>query len=204
MRTPLRIAVAGAAAAFVLLVGVEPASARDKKAKYLGARACKNCHRAEKKGDQYTKWTKARHADAYKTLKTPEAVEVAAKLGIKEPHKSGKCLKCHVTAYGVEKKRLARKFKHSDGVQCESCHGPAEKHRKARIAAAMKATGGGEGVPDTALTLPPGEIVAKVEEKVCVGCHNPESPSYVEFDFEEFKKKIAHPDPRKEKDRAAD
>ena len=33
-------------------------------------------------------------------------------------------------------------------------------------------------------------------EKVCVKCHNAESPNYKKFDFAEFSKKIAHPRPK--------
>lgn len=167
--------------------------------KYVGARACKNCHQSEKTGAQYKKWFEMKHARAYKVLKTPEARKVATQLGVTgDPQKSPKCLKCHVTAHGVDPKRLAKKFKVSDGVQCESCHGPGEKHQKARLVAAMQAEDEGE-IPDEPIPLRPGELPTKVEEETCVKCHNPESPSYVEFKFEEFKEKIAHPDPRKKK-----
>lgn len=203
MKRAVNIVAAGSAVAFILVVGYGSVSADDNGSKYLGSRACKNCHQHEKSGAQYQKWLKLKHAKAYKTLKTPEAIEVAAKRGVTNPHKSAKCLKCHVTAYGVDRKRLARKFKESDGVQCESCHGPGETHRKARIAAAMKAEGG-PGVPDVPVSVSPGEIVAHVEETVCVKCHNSESPNFEGFDFEKYKEKIAHPDPRKTKSGASD
>jgi hypothetical protein len=35
------------------------------------------------------------------------------------------------------------------------------------------------------------------DEAVCKTCHNPESPTYKEFKFEEYRAKIAHPVPKK-------
>jgi cytochrome c peroxidase len=33
-------------------------------------------------------------------------------------------------------------------------------------------------------------------EEFCIGCHNAESPTYVEFKFEEMWAKIKHPTPK--------
>jgi hypothetical protein len=36
------------------------------------------------------------------------------------------------------------------------------------------------------------------DEKLCIGCHNEESPTYKEFNYAEAVKQIAHPRPAKE------
>ena len=40
-----------------------------------------------------------------------------------------------------------------------------------------------------------GLIVPEKIEDFCIGCHNAESPTYVEFNFEEMWAKIKHPVP---------
>ena len=160
--------------------------------KYIGAAKCKNCHSSAESGDPYGVWSKAKHAHAFETLaSSAEAKEAAAKLGITEPAKDDSCLACHVTGFGEPEDAFARGFKQELGVQCESCHGPAEQHMKARFKAA--ASGTVEGHQD----LPDDEIVAAPGIDVCVKCHNPKSPSYKPFCFFESRGKIAHLDPRK-------
>jgi hypothetical protein len=38
------------------------------------------------------------------------------------------CLPCHATAFGADAQFTALSFDLKDGVQCESCHGPASAH----------------------------------------------------------------------------
>ncbi len=167
-----------------------------KKNRYLGVKACRSCHKAKNKGNQYQVWLNGPHSKAYKVLGTEEAKKVAAKLKIADPQKSPKCLKCHVTAFGVDKKLKKKTLKLEDGVGCEVCHGPGEKHRKGRMRAVMS----GKVDPKVFTPPPPGEIVTRPPVKVCLGCHNPESPTFKKFCFVKAYFKIVHPDPRKKRD----
>lgn len=168
--------------------------------KYVGVKKCKNCHNAESKGDQYGKWAKMKHSKAYETLASDKAKEVAEKLGVKDPQKDDKCLKCHETAFG-KKDKLDKSFKAQMGVQCESCHGPGGFHVKTRLADAAgddeDDVFGSEEADEERKVLPKGEMTAKVEEKACTGCHSKESPTFKDFDFSERSEKIKHSDPRK-------
>jgi len=96
------------------------------------------------------------------------------------------CLGCHATAAQAEDWEREDFFFIQDGVQCERCHGPgseymAEKVMKNRAAAILAG-------------------LKMSEERDCLVCHA-EKGSHVavlnwpKFDFEEFKKRIAHPKP---------
>lgn len=166
--------------------------------KYVGVSKCKNCHRKKGSGEAFQKWEAGPHAKALASLATPKAKEFAQKKGITgDPQKEPKCLKCHVTAYGLDPKLLAKTFKMEDGIQCESCHGPGSGYRKKKIMIDQ------EEAKKNGLILP--------TEKNCTTCHNSESPSWdpnqytvaggkkVGFDFEQAKKKIAHTTPEEYK-----
>ncbi len=174
--------------------------AQQEKAKYVGVKKCKNCHAAENKGDQYGKWKQMKHSKAWETLAGEEAKKIAKEKGLGDPQKSDKCVKCHVTAFGAPDDKLAEGFDNTMGVQCEECHGPGEKHVKARLAAAAEEDVGDDifGLEEEdkeRISLPEGEISLPGKDK-CLGCHNDESPTFEEFGFEEAKEQIAHPDPR--------
>ncbi len=166
-----------------------PTAAADR---YIGAAKCKNCHSAEDQGDAYGTWSEAKHAHAFEVLKTPAAKEAGAKLGIDDPSTSDTCLECHVTGHGEDEGMLARGFKAELGVQCETCHGPGEAHMKARFKAAAsgEAPEGYQGIATEEMVVSPGV-------ELCVGCHNPRSPSYKPFCYYEARGVIAHLDPRK-------
>jgi ABC-type molybdenum transport system ATPase subunit/photorepair protein PhrA len=58
-----------------------------------------------------------------------KAKEVAKVKGLEvPPHESPACLKCHVTGYDVKLKKHPIKIKNTEGISCESCHGPASDH----------------------------------------------------------------------------
>ena len=57
------------------------------------------CHKKAETGDQFGIWSAGPHAKAFATLGTAEAKAAGAKVGVDDPQKSGKCLKCHSTAY---------------------------------------------------------------------------------------------------------
>jgi hypothetical protein len=156
---------------------------------YVGVAKCKTCHKTEAQGLQFALWEKSAHAKAFATLAGEQAKAIAKEKGIEDPQKAEACVKCHVTAHGVDAKFLGEGFVAADGVQCESCHGAGGDYFKM---ATMKAVTKGETKPETVgLVLP--------NREVCVTCHNSESPTFKEFDFEKMAAKIAHPIPAERK-----
>ncbi len=152
--------------------------------KYIGAKKCKTCHKKAKIGEQFKVWQEGPHAGAFKTLSSEKALKVASERGIADPSKAGECLKCHST-YAKHKDQLDKKTKLTleEGVSCESCHGPGSDYKKKKI---MK---------DQKLAISKGLIIP--DEKTCRKCHNENSPTMKEFDFEKAKDKIKHPRPKK-------
>jgi len=189
-RTVWGLSAAGVGLGFLLWQA--PAAAQTEKPSYIGAEACGKCHKRESTGNQLGQWKQSKHAKAYETLATPEAKKLAAEKGVADPQKDGKCLKCHVTAYGVDAALIVKPaegeigFKAEDGVQCESCHGPGSLYKSRKVMKSREASvAAGLVIPD---------------EKLCKQCHNPESPGYKPFNYEEAKKKILHPNPNKGKE----
>ncbi len=156
------------------------------KFKYVGAKACLACHKLPKSGAAYTIWQGSKHANAFATLATPAAQEIAKKKGIADAQKSEACLKCHDTAAGVAATGHAITFKPGEGVGCEACHGPGSEYKNMTV---MKEIDAGKTK---------GETVGLVmgDEKLCVKCHNAESPTFKAFKFAEASKVIAHPTPK--------
>ncbi|HVP39127.1 MAG TPA: cytochrome c family protein, partial [Candidatus Saccharimonadales bacterium] len=141
--------------------------------KYVGVLKCKMCHNSAAKGAQYTVWTTMKHSKAFAALASDSAKKIAKDKGIEDPQKDPKCLKCHVTGYGKPAEEFEATFKPEDGVQCEACHGPGKDYMAMQV---MKDIRGGkkDGTP-LGLVMP--------TEKVCLGCHNSESPTFKEFNF---------------------
>ncbi|MDA0933016.1 MAG: cytochrome c family protein [Planctomycetota bacterium] len=158
--------------------------------RYVGQKVCKNCHSKPEKGEVHEKWSAGPHAKAFDVLASEAAKKIAKDMGIEDPQKSDQCLECHVTAFGVDKDLIKRGFKPSDGVQCETCHGPGEEHFKIRF----KESQGGESTPVSAE-----EILNERDVATCTKCHNERSPTYKEFCFKERMAAIEHFDPRKER-----
>ena len=161
-------------------------------AKYLGSRACMPCHRTAAQGNMYNLWLQSQHAAAYDTLASARAREVGHRAGVANPQSDEKCLRCHVTAFGVPAARKHSRFKQEEGVGCEACHGAGELYKTKRVMCRLTA---GEIAPaSVGLTTP--------NEQVCVTCHNSQSPTWPgSFDYQEMVRKIAHPIPaaRKQK-----
>lgn len=159
--------------------------AKEAKHSYIGVKACGMCHKTEKQGEQLKTWEGSAHANAYEALKSEQAVAIAKEKGLEKPaHEASECLKCHVTEYGADAAQLDAKFVANMGVQCESCHGPGSDYKKMSI---MK---------DREASIQNGMRDISAEdgsaEKLCVTCHNEESPTFKGFKFEEMWKKIAH------------
>lgn len=136
---------------------------------YIGSNKCKMCHNKPEKGAQYTNWAESKHAKAMELLNAEEA-------------KNPKCIKCHSTVGHVNPDLVAT-LKIEESVSCESCHGPGSKYFTSSV---MK---------DHEKAMANGLIMPT--EKVCVQCHNSESPSFKGFNFDEYVKKITHPNPMK-------
>jgi hypothetical protein len=150
--------------------------------KFVGAAKCKVCHMTEKSGKAYPIWEKSAHSKAYATLATPEAAEIAKKLGIDNAQKSDKCLVCHVTGFAADKASKDSTLTLAEGISCEACHGAGSDYKAMSI---MK---------DEAKSIAAGMVVPN--EKTCVTCHNEKSPTYKPFKFAEMAKVIAHPIPK--------
>lgn len=162
---------------------------------YVGAKKCRTCHKKELIGDQWSAWEKGKHSKAFETLKSDKALEIAKEKGLaKPPSESPECLKCHVTGYGEDASKFAggKVLPNSEGIGCESCHGPGSLYKKKKTMA------------DHDKSVAAGMWEASKDEKICLGCHNDKSPTFdaaAGFNFEERKEKIAHKIPEAVKGR---
>lgn len=152
---------------------------------YIGVARCKMCHRKPEGGNQFGIWEESAHSKAYEVLASDRAKEIGKKAGIEDPQTADECLKCHVTAHGVDAEFLGPKYDIADGVGCESCHGPGGDYYKKST---MEGVHSGEIDPESVGLIRP-------TAEVCAGCHNHESPTFTGFDFEKSVAKIAHPIP---------
>jgi hypothetical protein len=108
----------------------------------LGVEACRACHE-----DQVKAWEKGPHAGAIKTLRG------------KGSSKDVGCISCH--AVPAKEAPIKASDWHPEGVGCEACHGPGEKH--------VAAEGGTDNILGLGQTCP--ECVL---ESLCTRCHAPE------------------------------
>jgi hypothetical protein len=182
MKMPNTVTAFGLSLATALFISCTGVAAERDAGNYAGVKACGICHKKDDSGNQFGVWEKSAHAKAFETLGTPAAKETGKKVGVDDPQKSGKCLKCHSTAYNFTESVATEKVKVEDGVTCESCHGPGKKYM-------AKST-----MEDRAKCIAAGMIYPATES--CKLCHNPESPNFKGFNEEEMVKKIAHPDPK--------
>ncbi len=161
--------------------------------KYLGTKKCKKCHKFEKQGKQFQIWAESIHALAYETLQSEEADKICKEMGYGDKAtESEECLRCHASGWEVDEEMLGPKFKIEDGVQCETCHGAGGDYTKLKI---MKNY---EVAKEKGLI----DLKDNVEE-FCRSCHNPDSPTFAGFNFEEMWAKIEHPLPFRHKDKSA-
>jgi hypothetical protein len=147
--------------------------------KYIGAEKCKMCHMS--KGKQYPIWSTSVHAKAFENLKSEAAIKVGKEKGVESPSTDAKCLKCHATASAIDAS-LNGGITNAEGVSCESCHGPGSAYKSMII---MKSR---EESVKNGLIIP--------DEKLCLKCHNSESPTFKGFDFATYNAKIAHMNPK--------
>ncbi len=107
----------------------------DGPAKYLGVVTCagSTCHGAgHPVGDarisqtEFLSWHRDdAHSKAYRVLLEDKGQRIARNLGLENAASAPECLACHATFVPAEVR--GKRFQLSDGVGCESCHGPASK-----------------------------------------------------------------------------
>jgi len=181
----------------LLVLAASVLSAQD----YVGSKKCKSCHNKAATGAQFKIWEASKHASAFETLKSDAAAKIATERGLKVPaYEAPECVKCHVVGFGkggyeikgeefwsqvTDKGKPTKAVKLMEslkGVGCEVCHGPGSKYKSSKN---MKGIYAGTIEPASVGLLTP-------DEKTCLGCHNDESPSFKEFNFEERFKEIVH------------
>lgn len=147
---------------------------------YVGASACKLCHKAELQGRQYAIWESSQHAKSSANMASDNAVEVGKSMGVANPAENVQCLGCHapLAAKAPELK--------AEGVTCEVCHGPGSVYKKLSIMQDR------EKAVQNGLILYPdaGTIQAH-----CLKCH--QSPHGKAFDFAAAWDEVKHPRPGK-------
>jgi hypothetical protein len=147
---------------------------------YVGASACKLCHKAELQGRQYTIWAASAHGKSFAALSTDKAAAVAKDMGVVDPAENAHCLGCHapLTAKAPELK--------AEGVTCEVCHGAGSDYRKLAI------------MEDEAKAVQNGLVLypdAGAVQAHCLQCH--QNAHGTSFDFKAAWDAIKHPVPAK-------
>ena len=167
---------------------------------YVGNDSCTACH-----PDAYRIWLGTKHARSTVPLRSRMAMRVGEKDSItaEDPALSGKCLSCHATAHDVPALFRGPGVRMGEGVTCEGCHGPGEKHVKdmnvlpRRVAALLRMMVYGmvrkiDGEADTSADL------EMPREQGCLNCHKPkqshEANGAQAFSYAPAWKQIAHPE----------
>ena len=153
--------------------------------KYVGVDGCtKACHKTDAAGKQLDIWKASKHSQAWTALTTPEADKTAKDKGFTTAAtETPFCIKCHVLGKDIDPSTLSDTFKKEDGVQCETCHGPGSEYKSLSI---MK---------DKQKAIDNGLLIQTGKE-FCVTCHNPESPNYKEFNYDDAWAQIKHVKPQ--------
>jgi hypothetical protein len=164
-----------AATVVVLVLALTPAP---KERTYVGASACKLCHKAELQGRQFVIWEGGPHAKSFASLSTPKAAEIGREMGVAEPRTNAPCLGCHAP--------LAAKAPDlkEEGVTCEVCHGPGSAYRKLSL------------MQDRVKAVENGLVLygdASAIQAHCLACH--QSAHGAAFDFKTAWDTVKHPIP---------
>ena len=153
--------------------------------KYVGIKSCAaTCHKGDSKGRQLEIWQDSKHSKAFITLQTAEADQIAKDKGFSTPAaETPLCIKCHVLGKDIDPEELEDTFDKTQGVQCETCHGPGSEYKKLSI---MK---------DKQQAIANGLIIHNEGAEFCTTCHNSDSPTFKSFNYDEYWAKIKHSDP---------
>jgi len=98
---------------------------------FLGVETCgsSECHGSAERWRNATVlmkerliWNSSRHASAYDSLKSELGRKITRNLGLPNGENVKQCLSCHSTY--VPNSQRGERFSLTDGVTCESCHGP--------------------------------------------------------------------------------
>ncbi len=151
------------------------ANAASSHGQYEGVATCagSTCHgRAEGNGavvrqDEIASWQdpsslSGAHSRAFAVLSSPRGRTIAANLGLGSAADAPACLGCHST--NVAQTDRGPRFLTSDGVGCESCHGPASSWIAGHYAKGTTHAG------NVANGLVPLER-PQVRAKLCLDCH---------------------------------
>ncbi len=99
--------------------------------RYLGAASCAQCHIGTDAGFQFSKWRASPHANAYASLGTARAWEIAGEMKVEgDPRTSRECLRCHATGFQEPVGGVEETYSVLEGVTCEACHGPGSRHAR--------------------------------------------------------------------------
>ena len=137
--------------------------------KFLGANSCasSSCHGGGgAKQNQFLVWSlKDFHSQRpAATLTTARSKQIADALDIKDPAADARCTVCHAPLDSVPENLRGQDFKVSEGVSCESCHGPAENwlraHTRTDYIRADRTAAGMRDLQDL-----------YVRANTCVACH---------------------------------
>lgn len=153
--------------------------------KYVGVDKCAGmCHKGDAKGKQLEIWQDSKHSQAFKNLQTADADKIAKDKGFTTPAaETPQCIKCHVLGKDIDASELDDTFDKTQGVQCETCHGPGSEYKKLTI---MK---------DKTQAEANGLIIHTDKDAFCKTCHNSDSPTFKDFNLDDAWAKIQHPDP---------
>lgn len=163
---------------------------------YIGIKRCKKCHL-----QQWKSWKESKMAKTFDVLKADAASEEKQNRGLdsqKDYTTEPLCLSCHTTGFDQEDgyqvltvgdNKAAKAAQSYAGVGCESCHGPGSKYSKIH-----------KDIQDKERQYSLNELYDagqyKVEEIVCVVCHNENAPCVEQegynFDYAERKDQGTH------------
>lgn len=148
---------------------------------YVGSEVCGRCHVRESIGNQYVPWVSSRHGAAYWRLATRWSAVLASSRphfqGMENPLEDDRCLLCHVTGAQDPDALFASTFDKTEGIGCESCHGPGSLYMASSVMRDHDAflTAGGR-TPNAS---------------TCRGCHRVAE----RFDFDQWWPNVAHGGP---------